>query len=332
MPPPMLKPHVSAAVRQLRGWVTLAAMLVVVAGITQALTFGFVHYTDVRTEQLRPTASTELTVVGTPGPLQGPGAMEIPDAAAQAAVGGLRTQALSRAQATEVNTARTGWDMGLNRASALASGVGGLAALSLLFLTSLGAVVGGGGGIPGIERSVTAAVWSFVLAALCIPIRDVLPSLPIPGVFASYEAMTHQSSVWSTTGVGAGGTIAQWVVAPLLASGSAAMIALWFRTGVARGIIVTSVSELDEIADREMAQINRNGVRNAVGKSVGALNRALGEQPILQAHPAEDAVDQAAEIASSLARDSGGHRGVEQQQGVPGSGDDSPSVPPMPTG
>lgn len=306
MPPSMPKPHVSAAVRQLRTWVTLAAALVVIAGLTQALTFGFVHYTDVRTVELKPAPSSELTVVGRPGQLQGPGTVvEIPDAAAQAAVGGLRSQAMARAQAAEVNTARTGWDMVLNRASSLACSIGGLAALALLFLTTLGAVVAGGGAVPGVERVVTATVWAMVLAVLSLPFRDILPSLPLPGVFAGYEAMTHRSGVWSSTGSGGVGTLAQWVLAPLLASGAAAMIAVWFRSGVARGVIITSMSELDEIAEREMAMISKAGVRNAVGKSVGALNRALGEPAPVQPHPAEDAVDEAAEIASSLARDSG---------------------------
>ncbi len=306
MPPPMPKPHISGAVRQLRGWVTFAASLVVIAGLVQALTFGFVHYTDVRTVELRTVPSTELTVVGVQGNLQGPGtAMEIPEAAAQAAVGGLRTQAMARAQAPDVNTARTGWDMVLNRASALACSVGALAALSLLFLTFLGTAVAGGGGVPGVERVVTATVWSMVLAALSVPLRDIMPSLPVPGVFAGYESMTHRSGTWSATGVGAAGTLAQWVIAPLLASASAAMIAIWFRTGVSRGIIITSASELDELAEREMAMINRAGVRNAVGKSVGALNRALGEDALPTVHAAEDAVDQAAEIASSLARETG---------------------------
>lgn len=307
MPPTMPKPHISSAVRQLRGWVTLAAMLVVVSGITQALTFGFVHYTDVRTEELRPVPSSELTVVGRPGQLKGPGTIvEIPDAAAQAAVGGLRTNALAKAHAPEVNTALTGWDTMLHRASSLACSVGGLSALALLFLTTLGAVIGGGGGIPGVERLITATVWSMVLAAIALPLADILPSLPLPGVFASYEAMTHRSGVWSSTGTGAMGTIAQWAVAPLVASVAATMIAVWFRAGVARGIIITRMSELDELAEREMAMINKAGVRNAVGKSVGALNRALGEEtPVIQTHPAEDAVDEATEIASSLARDSG---------------------------
>ncbi len=300
------KPHVSAAVRQLRGWVTLASTLVVIAGITQALTFGFVHYTDVRTVELRPAPSNQLTVVGTPGQLHGPGTIvEIPDAAAQAAVGGLRSQAATRSQATDVNTARTGWDMVLNRASALACSTGALAALALLVLTFLGTAVAGGGGIPGVERVVTATVWSMVLAALSIPIRDILPSLPVPGIFAGYDAMTHRSGLWSGSGVGAAGTLAQWVVAPLLAAAAATMIAIWFRSGVARGIIITSMSELDELAEREMSLIARTGVRNAVGKSVGALNRALGEEAPVQPHPAIDAVDEATEIASSLARESG---------------------------
>ncbi len=306
MPPFAPKPHVSGAIRQLRGWVTLAATLVVIAGVIQALTFGFVHYTDVRTVELRPTPTGELTVVGTPGQLQGPGkVVEIPDAAAQAAVGGLRSHAMTREQTTEVNTARTGWDMMLNRASALACCIGALAALSLLVLTALGTVIAGGGNVPGVDRVVTATVWSMVLAAMSVPLSDILPSLPVPSIFANYDAMTHRSGLWSSTGVGAAGTLAQWVVAPLLASVAAAMIAVWFRAGVARGVIITSVSELDELAEREMAMINRNGVRNAVGKSVGALNRALGEDAPAQPHPAEDAVDEAAEIASSLARESG---------------------------
>jgi len=304
-----IKPHVSVALRQIRGWITLAAVLVVVAGITQALTFGFVHYTDIRTVELRTTPNAELSVVGAPGPLQGPGAVvEIPDVAAQAATGGVRTHALARAQAAEVNTARTGWDTVLARASALACSIGALAALALLALTMLGAVVAGGGAVPGVERVVTSAIWSLVLAVLSVPLRDILPSLPVPGVFAGYDSLTQRSGLWSSTGVGAASTLAQWVVAPLLASGAAAMICLWFRAGVARGVIITSVSELDEMADREMANITRRGVRNAVGKSVGALHRALGEDAPVQCHPAEDAVDEATEIASSLARETGGPR------------------------
>lgn len=307
MPP---KPHVSSAVRQLRLWVTLAASLVVIAGLVQALTFGFVHYTDVRTTEITPAPPSDLTVIGGTAPLQGPGkVMEIPDGNARAAVGGIRSSAAASSAAVDVNTVRTGWDKVLQRASALACGIGGLAALALMLLTMMGVAVAGGGAIPGVERVVTAAVWSIVLAGLALPLGDILPSLPVVGVFVGYESMTAQSALWNTDGSGAMGTLAQWVVAPMVASAAAFMIALWFRTGVARGIIITSVSELDELAEREMAQIRKRGVTTAIGKNVGALNRALGENDLpAQPHPAEDAVDQATEIASSLARDSGGPR------------------------
>ena len=76
MPP---QPHVSAAIRPLRSWVTIAATLVVLASLTQALTFGFVHFTDVRTAAIEPAPPTDLTVIGGTAPLQGPGkVMEIP--------------------------------------------------------------------------------------------------------------------------------------------------------------------------------------------------------------------------------------------------------------
>lgn len=307
MPP---KPHVSAAVRQLRGWVTLAATLVVLAGITQALTFGFVHFTDVRTAAIEPAPPTDLTVIGGTAPLQGPGkTVEIPDHNARAAVGGIRSSAAAAPAAVDVNTARTGWDLVLHRASALACGIGGLAAVALMLMCMMGVAVAGGGAVPGVERVVTAAVWSIVLAGMAVPLGDLTPSLPAPGVFVGYESMTARSALWSSTGAGAAGTLAQWVVAPLVASAAAALIALWFRTGVARGVIITSVSELDEMAEREMAQIRKRGVTAAVGKSVGALNRALGENDTpAQPHPAEDAVDAATEIAASLARESGGPR------------------------
>ncbi|MBX3404366.1 MAG: hypothetical protein KF699_13225 [Phycisphaeraceae bacterium] len=307
MPP---KPHVSAAIRQLRSWVTIAATLVVLAGLTQALTFGFVHFTDVRTAAIEPAPPTDLTVIGGTAPLQGPGkAMEIPDGNVRAAVGGIRTSAAATSAAVDVNTARTGWDLVLHRASVLACGIGGFAAIALMLMCMMGVAVAGGGAVPGVERVVTAAVWSIILAGLAVPVGDFMPSLPALGVFVGYESMTASSTLWSSTGAGAAGTLAQWVVAPLVAAAAAALVALWFRTGVARGIIITSVSELDEMAEREMAQIRKRGVSTAIGKSVGALNRTLGEAELpAQPHPAEDAVDEATEIAASLARDSGGPR------------------------
>ena len=42
------RPHVSAAVVQLRLWVWFAAAALVLAATTELLTFGFVHYTDIR--------------------------------------------------------------------------------------------------------------------------------------------------------------------------------------------------------------------------------------------------------------------------------------------
>jgi hypothetical protein len=60
------------------------------------------------------------------------------------------------------------------------------------------------------------------------------------------------------------------------------MICIWFRAGVERGVIVTTISELDEALEREMLEIRRRGVGNNGPRAVGALNRALGDTPSSQ--------------------------------------------------
>ena len=66
----------------------------------------------------------------------------------------------------------------LHRASVLACGIGGFAAIALMLMCMMGVAVAGGGAVPGVERVVTAAVWSIILAGLAVPVGDLMPSLP----------------------------------------------------------------------------------------------------------------------------------------------------------
>jgi hypothetical protein len=73
------------------------------------------------------------------------------------------------------------------------------------------------------------------------------------------------------------------VVLPVLVVGVSIAVAVWFAAGVERGVIATSVSEIQEAAERELAAIRARGVAtlgNGAGRASGALNQAVGETAV----------------------------------------------------
>jgi hypothetical protein len=140
--------------------------------------------------------------------------------------------------------------------------------------------IAGASGIPGVDRAVSAASWSLLLALAGLPWRDVMPSIPFPGVFGDYAAMITQSDA---VDAGTGSTVRLFVVyllAPLASLCGSCLVLYRFRAGVAQGVIVTSVSELDERLEREMASIRARGVVAASApRAVAALNHAIGDTP-----------------------------------------------------
>lgn len=331
------KPHVSTALMQLRGWVTLVAIVIVGCAFAQALTFMFANYTSVRTEDIRAERDPKapLRVVAQQRPAAPPHAGDsTPDAGgatsadAGPAVGldaahepsaptdpRLRAPSVRASrEAPDLSVGRSSWDVVMGRTSALASGIGTLACFVLCALTLLGIVVAGGGAVPGVERVVTAGVWSIVLALLCVPWVDALPSLRVPGIFASYQVMTTLIDGGTSAGATMGlfGLHFQWVAMPLVAALVAVGVCMWFRGGVERGIIITAPSELEKAIEREVTELARSGVTSGVTRTVGALNRAVGEIPATgrPAAPAasepaglEGAIEQAAATAGGLSRE-----------------------------
>ena len=54
------QPHISAAVKHLRGWITILAVLVAICCVGQMLIYGFVRFTEIRfTEASRPAVTVE---------------------------------------------------------------------------------------------------------------------------------------------------------------------------------------------------------------------------------------------------------------------------------
>ncbi|MBX3385937.1 MAG: hypothetical protein KF768_05150 [Phycisphaeraceae bacterium] len=330
------KPHVSQAIKGLRRWVVLSALVVGFAAAVQGLVFGFVHYTDIRHTTVEAAPPKELKIVessGTraagaasvvnqaPRSLRGPG--QTIDAGAPATpvagsfVSGVRGLTGEDDGAVEVNRVASVHDGYLRRASTIATVAGSIAALTLAMMVFMGTVIAGGGAVPGVERAVTASFWAIVLGILCVPWKDLMPSMPIPGVFSGYEGLVTASEAVNAGGSGWTVLMAKWLVMPGVAALCATLVATWFCSGVRRGVIVTSVTELDRQVEREVAEISRRGVHATTPRTLGALNRAIGEVD----RDTGDGLDRAASVASSLVRETrSAMNGLETEFEAPRAG------------
>lgn len=255
----------------------MCALFVFACAAAQLLVFGFVHFTQVRYAANSPSNVQSLSVVG---------------AAPAPVVAGPRREAAAPAAATEspaesadsvvpiAPRALSMWDPALHMASDSAVTIGVISTFSLMALTLLGVAVAAGNATPGVERATSAFAWSLVLGLSCVPWSDIFTSVPFPGVFGGYTTMT-----WLSHSVDAGaGSVMElfclYLVAPLAVMGGSLLILYRFRAGVADGVIVTSVSELDERIERELTSIRNRGVQAAgVPRAVAALNRAIGDRP-----------------------------------------------------
>lgn len=260
--------HVSDALFGLRRGVIACAAILIVSLLIQMLVFGFVHFTEVRWVELQPKQThRDLVVIrARPGTIVGPPA-------------GLDTAGRSVADMPEppdLTRVASRWEVVLARASGLASTAGTVAAALLALMTLLGVVVAAGAAVPGVDRVVSAALWSTALAIMAFPLHDILPSIPFPGLLTSYEALVSASD--AAAGRTMLSAVAAYVALPLVAVIVTGLILFRFMSGVQQGLIVTSVSYLDEMLEREMRRIRQEGVLSNVGpRTIGVLDRAVGD-------------------------------------------------------
>lgn len=251
------KPHVSAALAQLRHGVTICAAIVCVCAVVQMFVFGFVHFTQVRWAR----------------PQQAPAAVNY-------SVVKSGEMAAKPAPEAESGTRQlSDWEPTLNTASDLAVSIGVIATIMLALQCALGVFIAGASAVPGVHQAVSAASWALLLALGGVPWRDIMPSIPFPGVFGDYIAMVATSEAVDA-GVGSGVKLyAVYLLAPIASLAGSIMVLARFRAGVAQGVIIQSVSELDERLEREMAGIRSRGVAASAPRAVAALNTAIGDTP-----------------------------------------------------
>jgi hypothetical protein len=254
-----LPSHVSEALASLRGWVTLAASVLALALVAHVLAFGFTVATDIRSEQLRPAVSSaplEIVRSGTPAKAR---------------------PAETYARGVDINAARSAADVRLRALVTLSARVGSVAAIALAAMTLLGVAIAGGGNVPGVHRAAQAAFFATALAVCVLPWSRAFGPGALPGLLADDDTITGACALHNAGNFGTVALLAQFVAAPLLAVGVCLLIVLWFRDGVDRGIIMRSVSQFDRAIDAELRDIERRGVASATPRTLGALNRALGD-------------------------------------------------------
>ncbi len=272
------RPHICNTLRQLRGWVTLAALCLTLACLTQMLVFGFVHYTDVRftTVEAKPTEAPLKVVVGEQPkdddlfkPAAGTAGGKSPKAHAASA---------GEPAAVDPNRVLTSTDGVLRTTCDVAQTVGVIAAVWLCVLSLLSVCIAGPALVPGVEKAVTAGVWSIILCMLCLPLNDAMSSLSFRGVFASYHAVTAASAALDAGARGTISVMAQHLVLPLVGAALSMCVLIWHRIGVERGTLLLSAMQQEHMLEQEMAHIRSRGVNTASHRSAGALSRVLGEQ------------------------------------------------------
>lgn len=261
------KPHVCEALRSLHRPVWCCALALGLAICAQMLVWAFANFTDVRHTRIEADDAQQAPLV-----VQG-GAVPHRQTPQRAGSADEPTQR----QPLDPNLARSAADHRLAALSGLAVFAGTLAAAGMLGAMFLGVTIAAGGAVPGVEKASRGFVWAVVAAALALPLRNVLPSFPLAGALLSYETLTQAVDA-HRQGAGLSGLayFSQFVAAPLAALALTALAALRFSAGVEAGLIVTSVSELDEALEREMASIKLASTRTP--KTVGALNRAIGDR------------------------------------------------------
>lgn len=283
------KPHVSPALQHTRSWVSLCALLIVVAAAGQMLVFGVMHFTSVRytsDEPRRPASSALVVSAGAPvskpeGRSAGVGAASRStggQAAKVAAKDGAATPTLDDVRARPLADA-DGFMRGL---TAITTSAGILASIILAWMTALGGIIAAGAAVPGIDKTIRSAACAVILAIIALPLGQLLGSDVFPGVFSTYSAMAQGSESVQAGLLAEGALVGQFVALPILAIGMAAMVGMWYRAGVEAGIIATSVSDLDEKLEAEMQSVRTRGgsVGRGTVRAVGALNQAIGASPI----------------------------------------------------
>jgi hypothetical protein len=305
------KAHVSEALVQLQRSVTLCAVVLLLCTLTQLLVFGAAHFTSLRWDTTtKPAEQQPLRVVGA----------DAPGTSITINIAG-KVEQITRAPEPAPEPRRLSeMDTLLSTTSTVAVAVGIISSVLLALLTMLGAVIAGASGVPGVSRAVSASSWALLVGVAALPWRDFLPSMPWPGVFGPYSVMTTLSESVDSGGKGLVELLAYFAATPFVVAIMSMVVLLRFRSGIAEGVIVRSMNDLEQKLEEEMEQLRRRGAsgQNTV-RTVAALNQAIGDRPsdpVAALEPvaaAVSAITAAANSATKPPPPAGGRPGMSEE-------------------
>ncbi|MHC4947980.1 MAG: hypothetical protein ACYTG1_06935 [Planctomycetota bacterium] len=275
--PPSHARTISHALRRLRLGVFAYAWIIGLTLVIHVLVWSLATYTDMRFDEIE--ASVDRAAVAQPTVVTS--SSRRPTVAAPS----VPVEAASGEAPVNPNRVPGRMDRVFALAVAAARGLGTLAAIALVIVMAMGMVMAAGGGVPGVEKTASAFMWSLVVAMLVLPMGTVL-TLPWPeGALNSYEAMIAAIDAREKE-ILAGAFYSRFLLMPLACIVGTFMVSLRFSAGVEAALLPREAI-LDPALEAEASNIKASSLQGG-GRSAGALERMV-KQDMEPATPAPTA-------------------------------------------
>lgn len=261
----MATPYISNALSRLRGGVSLCCGVTAVALIAQMLIWGVASFMDMRHKTLE--AQVEPATVVSAG--------DRADALTASSGHSLESPAAARLaeQAPpppNPNVVTTKADFMMDRAETLAMTAGMLGMVLMMPMLMVGVMLSAGSATPGVEKVVSAFMWSLGVSVLVLPIGHVI-GLPWPdGGLVTYQNMSAEVDRQMTDGRwGSPIFYARFFLLPLACLVGVGIIGIRFSGGVMAGILPKEDMRLDPTLEKEASGMKATSLIG--GRSAAAL-------------------------------------------------------------
>ncbi len=222
----LAQPYIRA-LRQRRRGIAATCSLIVLCGVVQLLTFGLVHYTDLRHAHIEPQPTEDAPLLVTERDRR--------DAtAAAAAQASPADDSANDSEMTGVNAVATKYDVIFAAAIGISRAVALLAAFLLAGQLLVAVIVAGQAELMALPRVASAACTAMLLALSLAPWGEVFPALRFPGALPSYQYMIDTApQATASAGLAASAAVlGANIVLPIFVVVLASLILLRFQIAI----------------------------------------------------------------------------------------------------